>query len=280
MHQIHTLPIFGFREPFSSISHMIGAAVFAALAVELIARGRGNRLRMISLAVMAYATIQTLVLSSVYHMLWPGPDREFMLRADVAGIFLLIAGCITPVHAILFRGTARWAPLALIWTVAISGMTLRTIYFDHLPNVAGITLFLIFGWGGAITASILWWRFGWKFVRSGVLAGMSYTAGALVLLAHQPVVIDGVIGPHELWHLAVLIGLGLHWNFVFQFAGGRVNGPETHSSPKLSHVGPPHILIDSFDRRAGLEFPQPIRLPLRDVTERLPNRSADDPCSR
>ncbi len=217
MCDIYTFPMTGIREPFSSLSHVVGAFVFAALAILLIRRGRGDRLRTISLAVMAYVSIQTLVISSVYHMLWPGSYREIMLRVDVAGIFFVIAGCITPVHVILFNGIERWVPLAVAWSAAIGGAILRISYFDQLPSMAGIAIFLVFGWAGAVTAVVLWSRHGWRFIRYAVLGGLSYTAGAVILLLHQPMLINGVIGPHELWHLAVLTGLGMHWRFVFQF---------------------------------------------------------------
>ncbi|MBS0204005.1 MAG: hemolysin III family protein [Planctomycetes bacterium] len=220
MCSIYATPLAGIREPFCSLSHVLGACVFTLLTVLLIRRGSGDRLRMISLGIMAYVCIQTLIISSIYHSLWPGPSRELMLRLDVAGIFLVIAGCITPVHVILFTGTERWAPLAVAWITAIGGAILRWRYFDSLPNVAGIAIFLVFGWGGAVTAAVLWRRHGWRFIRPAVFAGLSYTIGAIILLLHQPMPISGVVGPHELWHLAVLAGLGLHWRFVFQFADG------------------------------------------------------------
>lgn len=220
MYDIPAFPLGGIREPFSTLSHAVGACLFLVFGILLVRRGRENLLRRWSLAVMVYASLQTLVLSSLYHMQWPGPWREFMLRADVAGIFLLIAGCITPVQTILFTGKERWLPLSIAWGTAIGGMTLRMLYFDQLPGYVGIAAFLIFGWGGAITAAILWQRYGWGFVKYAVLAGLAYTIGAVVLLNRAPTVIHGVIGPHEIWHLAVLAGLGLHWRFVFQIASG------------------------------------------------------------
>lgn len=215
-----TISLSWIREPFNSISHVIGALIFAALAIRLIRRGRGDWLRTISLGVMAYASIQTLLISSAYHSLWPGTYRDLMLRADVVGIFILIAGSITPVHVILFTGVERWAPLALAWTIAIGGAFLRISYFDSLPGIVGVAIFLAFGWATAVTAAILWRRFGWKFIRFAVLSGMAYTVGAIVLVQHGPILVKGVVGPHELWHLAVLTGLSMQWAFVYQFADG------------------------------------------------------------
>ena len=218
-------PIPGCREPLSSFSHLFGAFVFAVLAAGLIRRGRGDWVRTSSLVVMAVASVLLLVLSSLYHLFWPGPMRELMMRADISAIFLLIAGSMTPVHAILFRGRSRWLPLTLNWTAAVVGILLRMVYYDSLQGAVGTAIFLVYGWASLVTAIVLWRRFGLTFIRPAIFSGASYTLGAFVLLFHCPTLVTGVIGPHELWHIAVLSGLGLHWYFVYQFASGSVPVP-------------------------------------------------------
>lgn len=218
MDQSTILPLAGCYEPVSSLSHLLGALYFAWLGKELIWRVQGEPARSISLRIMTFSTVLLLVLSGFYHMTNPGPLREFMLRADVAAIFLLIAGSMTPVHAILFQGRARSIPLALIWITAMLGMALRIQFYNQITSRAGTMFFLLFGWCGFITFLVLLVRFGWKFVKPAFCCGMSYTLGAIALLCHRPTLISGVVGPHELWHIAVLAGLGFHWNFVYQFA--------------------------------------------------------------
>lgn len=217
---IAVFPLPGCREPLSSLSHMLGAFVFAAMAILLIRRGRGDWVRTASLVVMAASSVLLLLLSSAYHLTWPGPVRDFLLRADVAGIFLLIAGSMTPVHAILFSGRSRWIALVLIWTTAVLGILLRMIYHEFVTDAVGVSIFLLCGWGSLVTAIILWRRYGWGFIKPAVFAGASYTLGAIVLLFHGPTLVHGILGPHELWHFAVLCGLSMHWRFVFQFASG------------------------------------------------------------
>jgi channel protein (hemolysin III family) len=220
MDEIAVFPLPGCREPLSSLSHLFGAFVFAALATGLIRRGRGDWVRTSSLTVLAVSSVLLLMLSSIYHLFWPGPLREFMVRADISAVFLLIAGSMTPVHAILFRGRSRWLPLVLIWTTAVIGILLRMVFYRNVSGTLGIAIFLLYGWAGVITAIVLWRRFGLAFIKPAICAGISYTLGALILLFHGPTLVAGVIGPHELWHIAVLCGLGLHWYFVYQFASG------------------------------------------------------------
>jgi hypothetical protein len=45
------------------------------------------------------------------------------------------------------------------------------------------------------------------------------------------VLIPGVVGAHELWHVAVLVGLSLHWRFIFRFAGGAPDVEVPEAAP-------------------------------------------------
>lgn len=220
MDDIDVYPIPGFREPVSCFTHLLAAFVFAILSVYLLRRGRGSWGRTASLAVMAFSTLFLLSMSAVYHLLGPGTGRYVMKQLDIAGVFALIAGTVTPIHAILFRGFNRWAPLLLAWSAAATGITLRTIYSESLAPGVGTAIFVLLGWGGLISCVLLWRRYGFSFVEPLLWGGVAYTVGAIALILNWPILIPHVVGAHELWHVAVLVGLGLHWKFVFQFAHG------------------------------------------------------------
>jgi channel protein (hemolysin III family) len=220
MDSIAVYGIPGIREPVNCLSHFLAAAVFAILSLNLVQRGRGSWGRTIGLAVLACSSVFLLLMSGIYHMLGPGARRDFMWHLDLAGVFALIAGTFTPIHAILFKGVGRWGPLLLAWSAAAIGITLRMIWSNQLPSVVGAAVFLAFGWSGALSCIVLWRRYGSSFVKPLLWGGVAYTLGVVFLELNWPVLIPGVIGPHELWHVAVLVGLGLHWRFVFQFASG------------------------------------------------------------
>ena len=42
--------------------------------------------------------------------------------------------------------------------------------------------------------------------------------GAFLEFLQEPILIRGVLGPHELFHVTVLIGLSLHWKFIYNIA--------------------------------------------------------------
>jgi channel protein (hemolysin III family) len=210
-----TIPILGFREPFSSLSHLIGAFVFLIFGIKLIYVARVNRDWAIAVTVFVVSGVFLLSMSGVYHLLEPrGVSRAVLQRLDHAGIFALIAGTFTPVHTILFTGFWRWGFLITIWAIAITGMTLKSIFFNELAEWAGLVTYLGLGWMGILSAYLTHRLHGFTIIKSLLFGGLAYTAGASLEFLGLPVVIYGVIGPHELFHIAVLAGLAWHWQFV------------------------------------------------------------------
>lgn len=213
---IYAIP--GFREPVSSVTHLLAIPVFLALGWLLVRRAGECWTGRISLSILVATSVFLLAMSGVYHLLSAGQTKDVMLHLDVAAVFTLIAGTYTPVHAILFRGLNRWLPLLLVWGAAITGIILRTVLGSGFPPSVGTILFLLLGWCGLFSCAILWRRYGYRFVEPLIWGGVAYSVGALIILFHWPNIIPGIVGAHELWHVAVLTGLGFHWRFVFQFA--------------------------------------------------------------
>jgi channel protein (hemolysin III family) len=213
--QVHPLP--GFYEPIAASTHLIGAAVFAVLAVPLLSRARGDRHRVAALAVYSFGCVFLLAMSGVYHMLPEGgAGRPVLARLDKAAIFVLIAATHTPVQTIFFRGRARWGVLAVMWGLVALGITLFTVFFDRLPRGLGTTVYLLLGWIAGVSGLIVWRRYGTMRIRLLLLGGVFYSVGAILLGLEWPTLIPGVFGPHELWHFAVLVGMALHWRFLYR----------------------------------------------------------------
>ena len=213
----------GFDQPMSSISHLSGAIIFALLSYYLLQPVWHDRSKFRHLAVFAASAVILLSLSSTFHMFAPnGIARSVMLRLDVAAIFLLIAGSFTPAHGILFQGWKRWGVLMPIWLTAITGITLRSIFVDRIPNSVGILIFLAMGWFGVVSVYLLWKDYGRQIAFPFVVGGMIYTTGAISELVRWPTIIPYVWGPHETFHYAVLGGLAFHWWAATLIAEGKL----------------------------------------------------------
>lgn len=209
----------GFSEPFSSLSHLIASGIFLALGIWLMYRGRSSRARVFALAIFVFSVVFLLAMSGVFHLLEPGGTaREVLQRLDHAGIFFLIAGTFTPVHGVLFKRSLRWGVLLFVWTIAITGIVLKSIYFHDFAEWLSLSLYLGLGWVGALTGILLYRRFHFEFIKYLIYGAFAYTIGAIFEFLRTPVLIDGIIGPHEIFHIFVLFGISFHFMFIFQFS--------------------------------------------------------------
>jgi channel protein (hemolysin III family) len=211
------LAIPGFSEPVSCWTHLLGAGAALTWGIPLVLRGRGRGLRVLALALFVFGAVFALSMSGVYHLLEPGgTPRAVLRRLDHAAIWAIIAGTFTAFHITAFRGPKGWAIAVAVWVIATTGITLKTVFFEDLPESLGLAFYLAMGWLGAATT--LWARteLGWNVARFIVWGGLAYTAGAVVDFLRWPWLIPGVVGPHELFHLGVLAGLALHWRFIAQ----------------------------------------------------------------
>lgn len=208
-------PLLGFTHPLSSITHLLGAIFFTYQAIPMIRRGKGSSIRLISLAVFSGSCIFLLLVSGVYHLLTTtGAPHTVFQRLDHAAIFLVIAGTFTPIHCILFSGFLRWGFLAIVWVLSISGLIVKTIFFTSIPEWLGLSFFLGLGWMGLLMGFHLWRRYGFTFIRPLVLGGIFYTVGAIIEYHQRLTILPGIIGPHEILHVAVLLGIGFQWWFI------------------------------------------------------------------
>lgn len=211
-------PIPGVAEPLSALSHLIAAIVFFVLARLLVRRTSSNRRRTQAIKLYAYSVVALLLVSGLFHVC----PRELVLRnvlqrLDHAVIFIVIAATFTAIHSIVLEGIWRWGVLSVVWGFAAVGVILSVLLLDTIPESVWLGFYLGLGWLGLISGLLLWLRFGFRFIEPLLLGAVAYTLGAIVDFLKEPVLIFGVLGSHELFHFAVLAGLGFHWKFISGF---------------------------------------------------------------
>lgn len=227
--ELYHLP--GFHEPFSAISHLVGFVIFTFLGGALLLRGyrycheKEHRKtgRMFVLGLYVFTCLFQLAMSTVFHMVVRGNAAHRVVeRLDHSAIFIFIAGTITPIQGLLFRGPFRWGPLTFLWITTVAALTLKLIIFDALPEWLGLSFYLALGGFGGISVIALARRHDWRYVRPLVVGGVFYTLGAIMDLRAELVLIPGIVHAHEVFHLAVLAGAFSHWLFIWDIAAEHV----------------------------------------------------------
>lgn len=231
-------PVLGFCEPISSWLH-VGGAVVAGLSSRALWRSGPTRAASWSLGIFGASVLLLLAVSGTYHACdLDSAPRAVFQRLDHAFIWILIAGTVTPVHVILFRGPWRWAMLGVIWACAITGLVLKTVFFTELGTGVGLALYLVLGWMGAVSAAKIWQQHGRRATHLLLTGGLLYSLGGAASVAEMPVLIPHYFGPHELFHVAVLAALYAHWRFMQTAIRLRAGLRPAESAPRSSGGSP------------------------------------------
>lgn len=238
---MHLRPYFGLHDPIASLSHLSAAAAVAGAYYFLYKKGRGDVLRSSALLIFSASLLFLFSMSGIYHALPLGSSRAIFRRLDYAAIWLVIAGSATPVHILLFKGRWRWGLISVFWGCALTCLVLFEVFFTRLPYWAMLLGYTGVGSLGIISFSRLTASYGWKETTLLFLGGLAYLAGAVIDYIDVPVVIPGVLGPHELFHFFVMIGAVLHWCFIYNWADGRdpsaVGAREAEPVPQGTPLG-------------------------------------------
>ena len=212
------IPLLGFYEPISSISHLLAAILMFYAGYRLIIKGFGNYIRVISLAIYSLSAIFLFTMSGLYHMLPPGIAKQVFIRLDYIGIWILIAGSFTPIHIILFRKKWRWLVLMIIWGLALIGVTFTALFAQDIPAWLMKLIFCVFGGIGAISSYRIYKLYGWEMLKPVVIGGLIYFVGVYMDIKEFPVIISGVLEHHELFHFFVIAGAAFHWYFIYKIS--------------------------------------------------------------
>ncbi len=199
------------RNPFSALSHWVGAAAALIGIVSLQYLSPATFPWRISLLVYGAGLFLLFSASALYHSVDASPRANAVLRKlDHSAIYLLIAGTYTPICLNAFTGFWHWGMLAVIWTLAVFGIVVKVFVLDA-PRWLTAGVYVVMGWLSVfavremlavLPAAVIVWLF---------VGGMVYTLGAVIYVTKKPDFIPGIFGFHEVWHLFVLFGAAAHF---------------------------------------------------------------------
>src|ERR1044071_6571584 len=115
------------EEIANSISHGLGLflALVALPVLVLAAMESGNVRFLVGVSVFGGTMVLLYLASTLYHSITHEAAKRFFRIFDHTAIFLLIAGTYTPFALGVLRGPWGWSMLAVVWTLAIIGITLK-----------------------------------------------------------------------------------------------------------------------------------------------------------
>ncbi|GAA3631040.1 channel protein (hemolysin III family) [Lentzea atacamensis] len=185
-----------------------------ATGATLIALAASTVSGLAALATSVYgATVLGLFgVSALYHRVTWKSDRvrTWMKRLDHSMIFVFIAGTYTPFALLAMdQGTGR-VVLAIVWTGAILGVTLK-LAWPHAPRWLGVPIYIALGWVAVFVLPELLHHAGVAALVLLLVGGALYTAGAVFYATRWPNPWPQVFGYHEFFHAATVVAAICHY---------------------------------------------------------------------
>lgn len=208
----------GGKPRFRGVSHKYGFYAALIAGVTLV-HGVNDPTARLGAVVYAASVCSLLGVSALYHRIWwPERVRLWMRRLDHTMIFVMIAGCYTPMALLTMdEGTATMI-LAVEWGIVLLALVINLIW-PIRPKWVTPTLSVGAGWVGIFGFPDILAATGWGCVGLLLLGGLVYTLGAVFYARKWPNPIPGIFGYHEVFHALVIVGAAMHYvamtNWVF-----------------------------------------------------------------
>lgn len=155
-------------------------------------------------------------ISAIYHRPnWSVRKRAIMRRLDHSAIYLLIAGCFTPICLLALSESTGIQLLTVVYVAVVFGI-LKSIFWIKAPKWLSALLYTCVGAlflpyiselnaGLGFTNMVLIW--------SGCIV---YVLGGIFYALKKPNFFPEVFGHHELFHIFTVIGAFLHFIVMYR----------------------------------------------------------------
>jgi hemolysin III len=208
-----------FREPISSLTHLIGAFLSLIGLILLIkySLDTANVYNTIMLAVFGISSILLYSASSTYHKsLSSEKVIKILRRVDHSMIYVLIAGTYTPICLIALKGATGTFLFIGVWSLAFIGILLKIVWFDA-PRWLYTGFYILMGWISVfaivpIIRAISFGGFMWLLA-----GGLFYTVGGVIYATKWPKINLKLFGFHEIFHIFIMLGSLCHFILMFKY---------------------------------------------------------------
>lgn len=201
------------EELANSLSHGLGLilAIAAMTTLVLSAMRIGNVRFMVGTGVFGGTMVLLYLASTLYHSLTHEGAKRVFRVFDHSAIFLLIAGTYTPFALGVLRGPWGWTILAIVWSLALVGITMKIVVATHHSSIS-IGLYLVMGWLAVIAAKPILHLVPTHGIVWILAGGIAYTGGLSFFAAHR------LRYSHFIWHLFVIAGTTCHFFAVLWYS--------------------------------------------------------------
>ena len=196
--------------------HFHQAMFFVSLgATALLIAKSHTQIEYISTVVYSLALLAMFGISALYHRItWNPEQRMLMKRLDHAGIYLMIAGCFTPIALLGLPEATGLKLLVLIWIVGFLGI-MQSIFFLNIAKIYSAILYMFMGYLIIPYFPELISKIGYAKLSLLIGGGLVYSIGAISYGLKRPIFRPHIFGYHEFFHIMVSIGAIMHFILIY-----------------------------------------------------------------
>ena len=203
------------RDPFSGVSHFVGAVLALIGLVVLAVLAWGQPTKLAAFAIYGSGAVALYLASAIYHSLHT--ESPWPQRFDHMAIYVMIAGTYTPVCMVALPGQLGYSMLGIEWGLALVGI-IANVWFGGGPAVMRVILYLGMGWLAVIAIPQLRVVMPAQAVTWLLAGGILYSLGTVIYATERPKLWPGKFGAHDLWHVFVLAASGCHFLMMLDIA--------------------------------------------------------------
>lgn len=190
---------------FGTLLSIVGMAVLVAVAALY-----GDIIDVVSVSIYGATLILLYGASTIYHAIPLPRAKPWLQQIDHSAIYLLIAGTYTPFALITLRGAWGWIIFAIVWTMAVIGISVKMARIPHSDRLS-LILYLVMGWVVIIAIKPLIENLATGGLILLIVGGLCYTGGAYFYAR------DSQRYNHAIWHLFVLAGSIFHYFAILYY---------------------------------------------------------------
>ncbi len=203
-------------ERFSTYSHLVGLVLSLIGTILIGFKARGDPWGVFLGVLYGLTNLFTFFSSVMCHSQSISEhDWDVWAKLDEIAIFTLIAGTYTPLVYIFLPVNWMIGILSAQWVFATTGIVIK-LFEIRTPRWTTATIYLVQGWMVATCAHLVFR--GWSALDAAfmITGGIAYSVGTIFYITKKPKLWPGIFGPHDLWHILVLIGATTFYIVIFR----------------------------------------------------------------
>lgn len=203
------------NEVFNTTSHLFGGIVALAGIVILIVQSNST-VKRVSFTLYGLSLLMMLFGSALHHgvgLHWGISIKLYraLRLVDHEGIFFVIAGTLTPFALVVIGGALGITLVIYMYFIMVCGVTMKLVLRHTVNQNIFNFIYLLMGWSCVLIFKPIKQNIGLAPIWYVLGGGLAFTVGIIFFSLEKPNPWPGVFCSHEIWHIFVLIGVGLHY---------------------------------------------------------------------